>query len=417
MKRFALAVVLSVSIAHFAVAQHHAEGGSSSSSSGSSGGSSSGGGYSGGSSSGASHSSGGGGYSGGSHSSGGSGNSGGYSGGGSSHSGGSHSGASSHSGGSSSPSAGGANSHSRGGNSSARSNMRSSPSSAEQSANHNGAIHGGGNFANGHSAVSTGSMLRQPTASGEPWMDKPYTLDISAANLSRALSHHEFDSKLQAQGLESNKSAYRDRLAALGIKAPEVHRPNWLARMFGAKATPAQPGASSQLRPCLAKECKPIPVPPKPCAGEKCPPPPPVPVPTPITGVCANGYDSYGYCLPWGYVSRCNTYGSYCYVRFARVNPNYCGRILQQIRREQANYRQVEQQQQSACAAGPQSQECTQATQKLQKLGKGIFQLEHQYQLCQTATGWTTADPSWSTGTVAAPEWPSDAWPYFPPFF
>lgn len=48
MKRFALAVVLSVSITHFAVAQHHAEGGSSSSSSGSSGGSSSGGGYSGG---------------------------------------------------------------------------------------------------------------------------------------------------------------------------------------------------------------------------------------------------------------------------------------------------------------------------------------------------------------------------------
>lgn len=420
MKRFALAVVLSVSITHFAVAQHHAEGGSSSSSSGSSGGSSSGGGYSGGysggSSSGASHSSGGGGYSGGSHSSGGSGNSGGYSGGGSSHSGGSHSGASSHSGGSSSPSAGGANSHLRGGNSSARSNMRSSTNSAEQSDNHNGAIRGGGNFANGYSAVS-GSILRQPTASGEPWMDKPYTLDISAANLSRALSHHEFDSKLQAQGLESNKSAYRDRLAALGIKAPEVHRPNWIARMFGAKATSAQPGASSQLRPCLAKECKPIPVPPKPCAGEKCPAPPPVPVPTPITGVCANGYDSYGYCLPWGYVSRCNTYGNYCYVRFARVDPNYCGRILQQIRREQANYRQVEQQQQSACAAGPQSQECTQATQKLQKLGKGIFQLEHQYQLCQTATGWTTADPSWSTGTVAAPEWPSDAWPYFPPLF
>lgn len=427
MKRFALAVVLSFSISHFAVAQHHSGGGSSSSSSSSSGGSSSAGGYSGGSSGGysggsshSSGSSGGGGYSGGSSHS--SGSSGGYSGGshsaggsgssvgGSSHSGGgSHSNAGSgHSGGSSNA----GNSHFGYGNSSARTNMRSGTNSVEHVGNFSGPSQTGGPIGSTADRLST---FRQATASGDAWMYKSFTLDISAKNLNKAVAHREFDGKLQGVGLESSKSAYREKVGAIGINFKEGHRPNWIARMFGAKTTAPKQSVSPQLRPCLNKECKPVPVPPKPCVGKKCPVPTPPPIPTPSTGVCTNGYDAYGYCAPWGYVDRCSTQSDYCYVRFARVNRNYCGRILQQIRREQASYLQVEQTQQSSCAAGPQSQECAQASQKLQQLGNDIFQLQHQYQLCQTATGWVTADPGRSIGTAA----PSpNGWPHFrPPFF
>ena len=419
MKRLALAVVLSISITHVAVAQHH-EGGSSSASSGSSGssgGSSSGGGYSGGS-----HSAGpSGGYSGGSHSSGGSGSSVGYSGAGSPQMGGSHSGAGSSRSGPYLPSsAAGGGSHS--GNSSARSNMRPGTSSVEHlgDPNRTTGLQGNPDFAGtwqGMAGRSAGSQLRL-TSGGEPWMNKPYALDISAKNLNRALAHHELDSKLQPIGLESSKAAYREKLAAFGMDPKQAHRPNWFARMLGAKAVPPTDSVLPQLRPCLTKECKPVPVPPRPCAGAKCPVPPVAPTPTPSTGVCINGYDAWGYCMPWGYIDGCNTRYNHCYVWFARVNPVYCGTILQQIRREQSAYRQVELTEHSVCASDPQGQECGHATKKLQNLGKSIFQLEDQYRLCQTATGWSLVDPSWSAGNVAPPSWPSTSWPYFwPPLF
>ena len=428
MKRFALAVVLSVSTTHFAAAQHHSEGGSSPSSTSSSGGSSSGGGYSGSSSGGysggsshSSGSSGGGGYSGGgsSHSSGSSGGySGGshssgapsYSGGGSSHSGGgSHSNAgSSHSGGSNNA----GNSHFSHENGSARSNVRSSTNSVEHGGTFSGASQTGG------ATADRFSTLRPASTPSEAWMHKSFTLDISANNLNKAMAHHEFDSKLQTVGLESNKSAYREKVAAIGIPFKEGHRSNWIARIFGAKANAAKHNAVPQLRPCLTKECKPIPVPPKPCVGKKCPVPSPTPVPTPSTGVCTNGYDAHGYCAPWGYVDRCSTQSDYCYVRFARVNSNYCGLILQEIRREQVAYRQLEQTQQSSCTVAPQTPECEQATQRLEKWGNHIFQLQHQYQICQTASGRTAVDPSLTSDPTAQPDPQSTRWPFFsPPFF
>ncbi len=283
-------------------------------------------------------------------------------------------------------SAAGGNSHS--GNSSARSNMRPGTSSVEHlgGANRTTGVQGNTDSAGpwrGTAGRDAASQLRQ-TSGGEPWMNKPYTLDISAKNLNKALAHHELDSKLQPIGLESSKATYREKLAALGIDTKPAHRPNWFARMFGAKAPPTKDSVSPQLRPCLTKECKPVPVPPKPCVGAKCPVPPVAPTPTPSTGVCTNGYDAYGYCLPWGYIDGCNTRYNHCSVWFARVNPVYCGTILQQIRREQSAYRQVELTQQSVCATDPQGQECGHATKKLQSLGKSIFQLEDQYQLCQT---------------------------------
>ena len=418
MKRFALAVVLSVSITHFAIAQHHSGGGSSSSGSSSSGGY--GGGSSGGYSGGSNHSSGssgGGGYSGGSsHSSGSSGGSSGSGGSHSSNGGSSHSGGGSHSNAGSGPSGGSSNTgsyHSSHGNDSARSNMRSSTNPVERSGSFSGASQTGGSIG---STADRSSTLRQATAPTEAWMYKSYTLDISAKNLNKAVAHHEFDSKFQGVGLESSKSAYREKMAAIGIDLKEGHRPNWIARMFGAKTTRSKQSVSPQLRPCLSKECKPVPVPPKPCVGKKCPVPTPAPVPTPSTGVCTNGYDAYGYCAPWGYVDRCSTQSDYCYVRFARVNRNYCGRILQEIRREQASYQHVEQTQQSSCTVGPQSQECAQATQKLEKGGNHIFQLEHQYQLCQTASGGTAVDPSLSSDPLTPHDPQSTGWPFLPVF-
>ena len=417
MKRFALAVVLSFSITHFAIAQHH-DGGSSSSSSSSSG-SSSGGGNSGGGG-GASHSSssssGGGGYSG--------------SGGGSGHSssggasGGSHSsgGGSSHSGGFS-PSHGGSgsNPHSGGGNGSAHSNVRSSSSvehvggATRSSGNRTNVISSVGLQPGVHGAAS--DSLTKPVPPGQQWMQQPFVLDLpTRPDLNKALSKHEFDSKLLGVGLEPNKSAYREKLAAFGGVQQQSHRSNWIARMFGSKP-PATKQAVPQLRPCTAKECKPIPVPPKPCVGPKCPKPTPTPIPTPITGVCTSGHDVNGYCMPWGYIDRCNSFGDNCNLRFSRVNVDYCWRILREIRRQQARQNQMRVKQQSVCSTNPQNQECAQAEQDLQNATASIAQLQRQYQLCQTATGWTS-DPSSSLGSADPFDWQVE-WQYssWPPFF
>jgi len=414
-KRFALAVVLSFSITHFAIAQHH-DGGSSSPSSSSPSSSSSSSGSSGGGGGGSSHSSSsssGGGYSG---SGGGSGHS---SSGGSS--GGSHSsgGGSSHSGGLSPSHAGSdSNPHSGGGNGSAHSNVRSSTSSVEHVG---GATRSSGNRSNISSSVglqlgahgaASDSLVKQ-VPPGQQWMHQPFVLDLpTRPDLNKALSKHEFDSKLLGVGLEPNKSAYREKLAAFGGMPQQDHRPNWIARMFGAKPS-ATKQALPQLRPCLAKECKPIPVPPKPCVGPKCPKPTPTPIPTPITGVCTGGHDVNGYCLPWGYIDRCNSFGGNCNLRFSRVNVDYCWRILREIRRQQALQNQMRVKQQSVCSTNPQNQECAQAEQDLQNSTTSIVQLQRQYQLCQTATGWSS-DPSSSLGTSDPFEWQYSSWP---PFF
>ena len=432
MTRVALAAVLSLSFPYFAAAQHRSEGGppssppSSGSSASSSGGGYSGGGsansggsssgYSGGSSHSSSSSSSGssGSYSGGSsHSSGSSssGGSGSYSGGGNhggshssgpdnpgrsgGYSGGSSSG--SHSGGNSSPShpGSGGNPNSGSRDNSPRSNMRTASAGFEHpsggSSSSNPAL--GSNSSSGGASrpYQDSNQWRsniRGTVTPETWMRAPATLDLPTKDLNVRSVRREFDSKLQAVGLEPSKSAFRERIAVSG--GGESRHVSWLSRVFGRKPVSASQTAAPQLRPCFDKECKPFPVPPKPCVGSKCPPAP-QPLPPPVGAVCQVGYlDQYGNCQPWGYVERCanNPYRQ-CNVRFSLVDEQYCWRILQEIQRQNAGLNQLRFQRSVACS-NPQSQDCVTLTSSLNDAVARVRRLEQQYQLCRASA----SDPS-----------------------
>lgn len=395
MMRCAVTVLLVFSFPSLIFAQHRGEGGASSGSSsgGSSGGysggysgGSSGGGYSGSSSGSSSHSS----------SSSGSGSSGGYSG---SSSGGSQSSASSgasRSGGysasgssssrsSSSSSAENSHSSGRSGGELPSSNSRNwttvirtgsrSSTSSEQTPARSNVRVGDGVETPGNGASQQGGLR---AVSDAPWMHEVPSVSLPVGNLAKMRGNQEFASKLEAVGLEPSKSAYKGTISSIN-RATEERRPSWIARLFGAKSQPVQ---SAALRPCPAGQCKPT-LPPKPCAGPNCPKPKPTPSPTPLTGICTNGYDAGGYCAPWGYVQSCE--GRNCNVRYSSVDAGYCDRILDEINREKASLKQLEDQQRTACSGGAQDPQCGLLTQSVQAATQSLQQYRMQYQMCRMA--------------------------------
>ena len=381
MTRIALAVVLAISIPFLAYAQHHPGGGGSvpsggGSSSGSS--SSSGGGFSGGSS--ASHSS---------NSS--SGSSGSYSGG---SRGGSSSGASAGAGSNGSSSA----NHPGHTNTGSVNSSNSQPSGGRNSANSNIRIGNPtgegarGNTNYSHVFVGTnshpGSVNSGSNATGEVWMHASPRLDPAPVGLDKSQRAIFFSEQMRAMGLETSKSAYHDKLASIGVV--ETHRPNWLARMFGAKATPSKQQAIADIRkPCNGPQCRPWP-PPKPCKGPNCKPVnPPAPPPKPVSGICSSGFpNANGLCQPWGYVGNCRwdytlqTRG--CLVNYASFDPGYCSLLLQRIQSEQAALTQLTMQKTMTCSNDPQGKACFDLSQRVRDDEVRLQSLQRQYQMCRT---------------------------------
>lgn len=443
MTRFALAVVLALSVPYFASAQHHSEGGSRPSSSGSSASSSSGssGGYSGGSSH-SSGSSGSGGYSGGSsHSS------------SSSSSGGSHSSgaaSSSHSGGASSGST--SSSARSGGYSSNSPSSTYSPSSGSSGNARNGsrdnslhsniristtrdipisnAAPSGSSPGSGMSGITMRSLpTRGLPGSGRPdsiqdeaWMHQQFQIQLPQGSVDKKFLAHTVTEQGREVGIEPNKSAYKEKLASLG--GPESRHVSWVGKLFGEKPKPIKGTPVSELRACKGEECGKNP-PPKPCVGPKCPKPgpPPKPQPPAVGHLCYNGYSNTGgTCQPWGYFRDCtynrsyyggyNVPGSpwgYCRVQWASVNSSYCSRILQEIQHQKMVLQQTGVSQGTACSTGPQSPGCSKVTQQLNDAQARIQQLQQQYQICTAAAG-VRGSPS-ASGPWSLNPWPSVVWP------
>lgn len=381
MTRIALAVVLAISIPSLAYAQHHPGGGGSApsgggSSSGSS--SSSGGGYSGGSS--ASHSS--------SSSSGSSGSYSGGSRGGSSSgasAGGSSSGSSSanHSGHTNTGSVNSSNSQPSHGRNSANSNIRIGNTTSESAR---------GNADQGHMYLGTnphaGNVNSGSPVTGDVWMHAGPRLDPAPAGLDKSQRAIFFSEQMRAMGLETSKSAYRDKLASIGVVEP--HHPNWLARMFGAKAAPSKQQVVADIRrPCNLPGCKPLP-PPKPCKGPACKPVnPPVPPPKPVSGICSSGFpNANGLCQPWGYVGNCrwdhNVQTPGCFINYASFDPGYCSLLLQRIQSEQAALTQLTMQRNMTCSNDPQGKACFDLSQRVRDDEVRLQSLQRQYQMCRT---------------------------------
>lgn len=388
MTRIALAVVLAISISFLAYAQHHPGGSGSAPSGGGSssgGSSSSGGGFSGSSS---------GGYSGGSGashpSSSSSGSSGGYSGGsrGSSSSGASAassngSSSANHSGHTYTGSASPSNSQPSGARNSANSNIRNGNTTGEGAR---------GNADYSHVYVGTdshgGSVNSGSRAAGDVWMHASPSFDPAPVGLDKTQRAIFFSEQMRAMGLETSKSAYDEKLASIGVVEPR--RPSWLARMFGAKATPSKQQAVADIRkPCNGPQCRPWP-PPKPCNGPNCKPVnPPVPPPKPVSGICSSGFpNAYGLCQPWGYVGNCRwdhtlqTPG--CFVNYASFDPGYCSLLLQRIQTEQAALTQLTMQKNMACSNAPQGQACFDLSQRVRDNEVRLQSLQRQYQMCRT---------------------------------
>ncbi len=400
MTRFALAFVLSLAVPA-AYAQKGGSSPSAADNSSHSGGSS---GYSGSSSSSGGSSS----YSGGSsHSSGSSGSSSSssYSGGSSggshssepsspSHSGGGSAG--SHSGGSSSSSGSGGGSHSGSTDHSPRSNIRTGTTGSEYRNNTSNGTQSGSK--GGTSVVESVHGSREYSnyaGTQRTWVRGSANFNMLANESGRQLTKKEFDAKLRAAGLETSKAAYDKKVAAGGA---DVRQPSWLAKLFGAKPHPTTQAASSQLRPCLLKECgHPQP---KPCLGKNCPQPTPKPAPRPIQSefVCSRGFlSASGTCQPWGYADECSRstfdpYGQYrltprsqCGVHLtASVDSSSCLRILDRLNQEKNKLSQLQLQQGAACN-DPKSQQCSDANEGANKTAQDVQSLSEQYQICRAA--------------------------------
>lgn len=392
MTRIALAVVLAITVPFLASAQHHPGSGGPAPSSGgaSSGGSSSpGGGFSSGSSGGysgassASHSS--------SSSSGSSGN----------YSGGSRGDSSSRANAGTSPNGSSSANHSGHTYTGTVSSSSSQPSGARNSANSNIRI---GNptseGARGNADLSrqfyvgtnsrAGSVTSGSNTAGDVWMHASPRLNPAPSGLDKSQRAIFFAEQMRAMGIETSKSAYHDKLASIGVVEP--HRPNWFARMFGAKAAPSKQQAVADIRkPCNGPQCRPWP-PPKPCKGPNCKPvnpPPPVNPPKPVSGICSSGFpNANGICQPWGYVGNCRwdytlqTTG--CFINYASFDPGYCSLLLQRIQSEQAALTQLTMQKNMACSNDPQSTACFDLSQRVRDDEVRLESLQRQYQMCRS---------------------------------
>ena len=432
MKRFALALVLCFLVCCLASAQKGTSNSSSSSSGSSTSGYGGGGGtyHSSGSGSGSSGYSGGSaGYSGGSHSSSSSSShSGGYSGNGSS---GPHSTTNSPSSASS-----GGNSHSSSRDTSSHSNLGvgASGSNPRGSGTGNSVTRDNSSHSNirlgttgwelnrGHSGSGFGRPKTLPTPGpqglGRPdsvqdpaWLHQPIHVSLPPENLDKHTRQQIFAERVRAIGLEPSKSSFKSAMASIGDQ--ESKRVNWIGKLFGDKPkspNPSKPPEQSQLRPCKGKECKEIPIPPKPCVGAKCPKQPGTTAKT----VCSTGFPgANGSCQPWGYMENC-TYpynlGSlgHCHIRWASVHSSYCWQILRELSLQQKIMQETRLSQTRACSVAPQSPECAKLTQDLDQALARIQQLQQQYRMCAAATGRsapTDMNP-WSFNS-----WPSVLWP------
>lgn len=442
MRRAMLAVLLSLCIPILLFGQHGGrEGGSSSGSSSSS---SSSGGYSGGSSGGYSGSSG---SSGSSHSS--SSSSSGSSSGGSSSgssggsSGSSHSSSSGGSSGSSSHSNSGEPSSSRGGSGSSgshpgagvsvgthatngsgtpRSNMRTGDSDSSGQ-NSRAGSDSRSNLRGAGSESGPGSQLYSGNA-WNPW-DQPVQFhlknEIPGADLDKARLDGKMTADLSKIGLAPSKQAYLQKMADLqstGRLSPEKPQSRLSKLLFGdrEKNRPPASGLQASLKPCVDKECKPIP---SPCVGKNCRPLPPCqgvncPLPPPAQPVVDTGcaYLLSGaprgssYCQPLGYIDHCDGNGT-CYAHLGQVNDSYCNTILGQLKLEIKQAANLLKIQQAACSADPQGEQCSSATGDYQAAYTLLQQLAAQYQMCRTAAGLGPANINLPPSIVtAAPSGP-----------
>src|SRR6185312_2635999 len=94
-----------------------------------------------------------------------------------------------------------------------------------------------------------GSSNSGSNATGDVWMHAGPRLDPAPSDLNKSQRALFFSQQMRAMGLETSKSTYHDRLAS--IRVVEPHLPNWVARMFGAKAAPSKQQAVTDIRrPC-----------------------------------------------------------------------------------------------------------------------------------------------------------------------
>lgn len=253
---------------------------------------------------------------------------------------------------------------------------------------------------------TTGSVGRPDSTQDPAWVRQPIHVALPPAYLDKRARQQIFAERVREIGLEPNRSAYKSRISSLD---PEARRMSWVRKIFGEKPSKSTHPPKSELRPCKAKECRPVPVPPKPCVGSKCPKEPP----TSTKAVCTNGFPAAnGSCQPWGYMENCSypyTASSLgqCRVHWASVDSSYCWQISQELGRQQRLLEQTRVAQDTACATASQSLECVQLTQRLNDELARIQQLQQQYRMCAVAVrGYLPLGNAWSFTS-----WPSVLWP------
>jgi hypothetical protein len=323
------------------------------------------------------------------------GSSGGYS-GGSSHSSGSTSSGGNAGGSHSSGSSGGYHSSGSTGSTNSSANSNGGASSRAASGGHSGATQSSAqsNVRNGNAGVErsnvqsgaglqNGGVVSHPSShaipiQNEKFLQEAFQLHSSTSSPRTALREGKFDKELGDLGLARSKAAYYS--SARGVKDP-----NWFSKHILGKQQKPEAGAVPSLRPCTGKECKPVPIPPKPClAGTNCNS---ATQPTaPSRGVCASGVlGPGGACEPWGYLD-CNRRGV-CDAHLTSVDPSYCADILSRLRQEEMSAAVQENQRQTACSSGAQSPECLRLTNDTNVSRLRVEQLQRQYQMCRLSAG------------------------------
>jgi hypothetical protein len=235
-----------------------------------------------------------------------------------------------------------------------------------------------------------------------PW-DQPVQFhlknEIPGADLDKARLDGKMTADLSKIGLAPSKQDYMQKMADLqstGRLSPEKPQSRLSKFLFGDRVknrTPAS-GLQASLKPCVDKECKPVP---SPCVGKNCRPLPPcqgvncVTSPPPVVDTgCAyllsgSPWGS-GYCQPLGYIDHCDTNGT-CYAHIGQANGSYCNTIRGQLKREVKQANNLLKTQQTACSADPQGAQCSSATADYQAANTRVQQLAAQYQMCRTAAG------------------------------